>query len=420
MLHEGWKRVPLCEVAEIRTGLAKGKQGLRDPISLPYLRVANVQDGYLDLSHVKFIEVDRADVERYSLKGGDVLMTEGGDFDKLGRGSVWSGQLAPCLHQNHVFVVRPHVDKLDPHYLSALSASSYGRSYFMSCAKRSTNLASINSTQLKRFPVLLPPIAEQRRIAELLRVCDQAIDAAERLLANCRQQHRALVEALVSGQTRCYGSRSEWTMRTVGQVARVSISSVDKKSLMGERPVRLCNYTDVYYNRRIDRSLEFSSATATAEEAAKFGLQQGDVIITKDSERPDDIAIPTRVVEAVPDLVCGYHLALLRPNRTVIEPEFLHNHFLLARTRAYFASRANGVTRFGLSIAAIEEAPISCPEGKEQRQIAEVISGAEEEVFKQKRDLDLLRKQKLIVRADLLSGRRHVGRCTTEIAVDAL
>lgn len=154
---EGWKKLSLSSVADIRTGVAKGKKNLKNPVELPYLRVANVQDGYIDLSAIKHIQIERDHIERFSLKTGDVLMTEGGDFDKLGRGDVWHGEITPCLHQNHVFAVRPNRLKLDSYFLAALSASHYGKTYFLSCSKQSTNLASINSTQLKDFPVLLPP-----------------------------------------------------------------------------------------------------------------------------------------------------------------------------------------------------------------------------------------------------------------------
>src|SRR5258708_3193712 len=101
-MRRGWKRVALEEVAEVRTGLALGKRDISDPVERPYLRVANVQDGYLDLSTIKMVSVSRADAERYALRRHDVLLTEGGDFDKLGRGTVWRGEVPGCLHQNHV------------------------------------------------------------------------------------------------------------------------------------------------------------------------------------------------------------------------------------------------------------------------------------------------------------------------------
>jgi type I restriction enzyme S subunit len=191
MLPEGWRKVPLDQVAEVRTGLAKGKPIRLDSLSLPYLRVANVQDGYIDLREVKLIAVERDQVARYALQIGDILMTEGGDFDKLGRGAVWQGLINPCLHQNHVFAVRADSKLVDPGYLSSLAASDYGRTYFLSCAKRSTNLASINSSQLKAFPVVLPPLTEQRGISQILTAWAEAIATTEKLLANRQKQWHA-------------------------------------------------------------------------------------------------------------------------------------------------------------------------------------------------------------------------------------
>jgi len=157
MTPNSWKKKPLEHVAFIQTGIAKGAKKLKNPVELPYLRVANVQDGFLDLSIIKTIEIEKTQIERYLLQVGDVLLTEGGDFDKLGRGTVWKGEIERCVHQNHVFVARPKPGIILSEYLSLLAGSPYGKSYFLKCSKQSTNLASINSTQLKKFPVLLPP-----------------------------------------------------------------------------------------------------------------------------------------------------------------------------------------------------------------------------------------------------------------------
>src|SRR5690606_25951990 len=152
----------------------------------------NVQDGYIELDEIKTIRVEKNRVDRYALQDGDVLMTEGGDFDKLGRGDVWRGQITPCLHQNHVFAVRPESRKIRPYFLAALANSHYGKTYFLSCAKKSTNLASINSTQLKEFPVLIPPLQEQDGITKVLQTWDKCIDVAQRLLAASEKQKKAL------------------------------------------------------------------------------------------------------------------------------------------------------------------------------------------------------------------------------------
>ena len=236
MVPKGWVKVSLDQLAEVRTGVAKGKTGLKDPITVPYLRVANVQDGRIDLSEIKEIEIEREKLERYSLKYGDVLMNEGGDFDKLGRGDVWLNQIEPCLHQNHVFAVRPQQEKLNSFYLAALAASYYGKKYFLSCAKRSTNLASINSSQIKEFPVLVPPISEQQEIVQILSTWDQAISATEKLLGNSQQQKKALMQQLLTGKKRLLDENGvrfseKWRIFCLADIAEMNSGGTPKSSV---------------------------------------------------------------------------------------------------------------------------------------------------------------------------------------------
>ena len=220
ILPNKWKVIPLEELAEVRSGVTLSQKEIQDGVELPYLRVANVQDGKIDLTEIKNVKVEKEKVERFLLKRGDILLTEGGDFDKLGRGAVWQGEIEPCLHQNHVFAVRTK-ESLLPEFFAALTRTHYGRTYFLSCAKRSTNLASINSSQLKRFPVLLPPLAEQKKIAEILSTWDEAISVVDKQLDNCRQQKKALMQQLLTGKKRLPGFSGEWKNVKLGDVAQV-------------------------------------------------------------------------------------------------------------------------------------------------------------------------------------------------------
>lgn len=156
-LPDGWRLKRLKHLAQVRSGLAKGKDtGDRPTVELPYLRVANVQEGRLDLREITTMPVEVDAVERFSLLAGDVLMNEGGDYDKVGRGAVWTGEISPCLHQNHVFAVRPMQQDLSE-WLAAITQTQYAKFYFMNNAKQSTNLASISQANVKELPVLLPP-----------------------------------------------------------------------------------------------------------------------------------------------------------------------------------------------------------------------------------------------------------------------
>ena len=217
-----WQIVELREVAFVQTGFAKGKVISGESVRLPYLRVANVQDGFLDLSEIKEVEVAPYEIERFRLQIGDVLLTEGGDFDKLGRGTLWRGEITNCLHQNHIFAVRTSQEFLEPLFFSYQTASPYGRKYFLECSKQSTNLASINSTQLKEFPVLLPPLAEQRAIAAILSTWDEAITLTKRLIAALRQRKQALMQILLTGEVRFPGFEEEWEKVRIGSFLRES------------------------------------------------------------------------------------------------------------------------------------------------------------------------------------------------------
>ena len=137
-------------------------------IEVPYLRVANVQDGFLNLDEIKTITIKRGEEEKYELVSGDLVMTEGGDPDKLGRAAIWNGELAYCAHQNHIFRVRPYTEILLTDYLREAAGSAYGKAYFLSVAKQTTGIASINKTQLGDFPVPIPPIDLQTRYAKIV------------------------------------------------------------------------------------------------------------------------------------------------------------------------------------------------------------------------------------------------------------
>ena len=166
----------------------------------------------------------------------------------------------------------------------------------------------------------------------------------------------------------------DWPTVRLDDVADIRISNVDKKSVTGERPVRLCNYMDVYGNDYIDGRLDFMEATAAAAEIERFKLQRGDVLMTKDSETPDDIGISAVMIEDVEGLVAGYHLALIRPRRDGIDPVYLAKQLSAAKAVRHLSRRAAGSTRYGLSISTIASTPVAVPPLAVQRYIGEILS----------------------------------------------
>ena len=192
-----WPTVGLGEIAEVVGGVTKDtkRQGDPDYVEVPYLRVANVQRGFLDLAEVTTIRVPPAKAAALALRAGDVLFNEGGDRDKLGRGWVWSGEIAGCIHQNHVFRARLNGD-YDPKFVS-WHGNTFGREWFETRGKQTTNLASLNLTTLKAFPIPVLPLKEQRRIVAQVEEQLSAIDALRAAIERAQRRSKSLRRAVL-------------------------------------------------------------------------------------------------------------------------------------------------------------------------------------------------------------------------------
>ncbi len=197
-LRAGWAWTTLDILAQIVGGVTKGQK--RKPgetlLAVPYLRVANVQRGMLDLSEIKTIEATPQEIEELTLIPGDILFNEGGDRDKLGRGWIWEGQVPQCIHQNHVFRARLVSQHIHPKYVSWY-ANSFGQRYFFDEGKQTTNLASLNMTKLKGLPIPLPPWNEQIRIVEELEKQLTDLNALESEVQAAAQRAQILRQAVL-------------------------------------------------------------------------------------------------------------------------------------------------------------------------------------------------------------------------------
>jgi len=199
-----WPRRKLGEVADIVSGVTLGRQVRGTQTRpVPYLRVANVKDGHLDLSDVYRIEATEAEVQKLQLRWGDLLLTEGGDPDKLGRGTYWEEQIPECIHQNHIYRVRFDPAEFSPAFVSAQIGSAYGKAYFLAHAKRTTGIATINQKVLSGFSLMMPSVPEQQfiagRLAEQMAAADRACQALTAQLALISRLPAALLRRAFEG-----------------------------------------------------------------------------------------------------------------------------------------------------------------------------------------------------------------------------
>ena len=191
-----------------------------------------------------------------------------------------------------------------------------------------------------------------------------------------------------------------WNIRKLRYFAKIQPSNVDKKSVENQETIHLCNYLDVYNHEYIDKNIDFMKATASDSQIKNFSLRKGDIIITKDSETPLDIAVPAYVPKSLPGIICGYHLAMIRPQNEIAVGEFLFRAFQSESISNQYSSFSNGLTRYGLKVYAIGDALFPLPPLEEQKSIINFLKKKTSEI-----DILIINKEKQI---ELLQEYRQI------------
>lgn len=280
----------------------------------------------------------------------------------------------------------------------------------------------------KQMPSVVPPTEEQKKIADFLAGYDSLVErlirTKQRLIELLTEQkqaiiHRAVTRGLDPGAlTKPTGLDwlpevpEHWEVKPLKQVAAVRLSGVDKHSVEGEQSVLLCNYTDVYNNDFIDGAIDFMPATATEAEIKALTLNAGDVLTTKDSEAADDIAVPALVHEDLNGVLCGYHLALVRPVASSVRGEYLFRVLSEVSISRQFHVAATGVTRFGISKQDIKNALVPLPPLDEQdeicRWIVDEVRTVDAAIQRARREIDLIREYRTRLISDVVTGKLDV------------
>lgn len=288
---------------------------------------------------------------------------------------------------------------------------------------------NLNSNIVKNMEIAMPEsLEEQKQIANYLDKQTAKIDSTiaknKELIQLLEEKRVTLINQVVTkglnpdvsmkdSGVKWIGEIPEhWGVEKIKNLSKVKPSNVDKKTKDNEPSVLLCNYTDVYNNEFITMDLDFMKATATYDQIKKLSLNVGDIIITKDSESADDIAVPAIVTEKLENVVCGYHLAVIRPNEEKIYPKFLFRSFESDKINKQFEHGAHGVTRFGLGTYPIKNAYVCQPPLSEQKEIANYLDNENSKIYKAINKImvhtDLLEEYKTSLIHNVVTGKIDV------------
>ena len=405
VIPEDWEVRPLFRVADIRGGIAKNANTtISDPISVHYLRVANVQDGFLSLGEMSKIELSRGDLGRFRVLPGDVLMNEGGDLDKLGRGAIWHGDFDPCVHQNHVFVVRCKAGLL-PEYLNIWTATPPARRFFLVAGKQTTNLASISKSSLGELPVAIPCLPEQRAIAAALSDVDALLAGLDRLIAKKRDLKQAAMQQLLTGQTRLPGFQGEWEVKKLGELGSTYGGLTGKsKNDFGSGTAKYVTFMNVMNNTVIDESL-FEPVRVTASESQNQ-VKHGDLLFNGSSETPEEVALCSLMTSEPIDLYLNsFCFGFRASGEKRFDGLFLTFYIRSSEGREIMKSLAQGSTRHNISKKALLAAEVRLPTLAEQTAIATVLSDMDAELTALEARRDKTRGLKQAMMQELLTGR---------------
>ena len=420
-LPDRWRVVRLGEVAEV-TFSSVDKKTLDGEIPVALCNYTDVFYNRRIRPGMEFMAATASPVEhqRWTLRKGDVLFTKDSETpDEIGIPTCVIEDMPDVLCGYHLGLARPRPHLVNSTFLAELLASPASARQFARAANGVTRFGlTLDAT--RALSLLLPPLAEQRTIAAVLDAIDEAIERTEAVIAATERLRDALLHELLTRGVPGWHSvwrdvprvgvvPASWEVVRLGDVAEVAFSSVDKKTVDGEVPVELCNYTDVFYNRRIRFGMEFMTATANPVECQRWALRKGDVLFTKDSETPDEIGIPAYVTADMPEVLCGYHLGLARPHAELIDGAYLAESLGSPSMAEQFARIANGVTRFGLTLSATCSLQIALPPLLEQRAIAAVLDGVDATVERDRAETSVLRSLKASAADALLTGRVRVG-----------
>lgn len=367
---------------------------------------ATFSKGFWDESKIRYSDFGEKNLKGAINKNDILLASTGGGV----LGKVWYNkeELYNYVADSHVTILRDSLSRFYPKYFFYFLSINYDLINGI-LSEGSTNQTELQKDWLLNLKIALPPIKEQSDISNYLDIQSEKINhfiqKKQRFIELLKEQRQSIInEAVTKGG-------GKWISKRLKFIADLRFSNVDKHSIEDEISVRLCNYVDVYKNDYITNEMELMNATATESEIEKFKVLKGDIIITKDSEEANDIAVLTFVKEDLENVVCGYHLGLIRADETQVLSEYLFRAFQSKEINSYFEVRALGVTRVGLSLDDISSVRIAFPKSiEEQKKIITHIktetATIDTAISKAEREIELIREYKEAMISEAVMGKR--------------
>jgi type I restriction enzyme S subunit len=400
----------------------------------PLVKMVNYTDIIKSRTHnpiikgdIDFMVVSTPDSKRieHSVRKGDLVFIPSSETDEdLGVSSLidFEDEVVYSYH-----ILRFQFNREVSHYFKKYLGNHYGVLKQFSLEGKGTTRQIIGRNVFRNVVVVLPPIPEQEQIVKYLEEktsqIDSLISITEKKIELLKQKRTSLINHVVtkgldsniemkdSGVEWIGKIPKHWGLERLKYLSSVRMSSVDKHIYDYEKQVTICHYTDVYYNEFIDENTLLKTGSCSEEEFIKFQIRRNDVLMTKDSESPDDIGIPCLVKSDLENVVCGYHLTILKPKEKLLGG-YLFRQLTTKRVRSFFEVESNGITRFGLGKSSIEDTLIILPPLNEQEQIVEYIDTHTTEIDKlisiEQRRIETLKEYRQSLISEVVTGKVRV------------
>ncbi|MCX9328384.1 restriction endonuclease subunit S [Escherichia coli] len=411
MVPKGWEKNSLDSLFEFKNGLNTEKEQYGNGY-----KFVNVMDVFRNdiLTESKIIgrvQVTDKQLEGYQLKYGDVLFNRTSEsFDEIAIAAIYLDN-AIATFGGFVIRARPKGNQIDPAYSVFLFQSKSYRSQVVKLGQGAIR-ANIGQKDLARVCILVPPLAEQKKIAQILSTWDKAISVTEKLLTNSQQQKKALMQQLLTGKKRLLDENGvrfsgEWEYTIFGNLGDTytGLTGKTKEDFGAGKPY--IPYINIFKNSRIDiQNLEYVQVNDDERQSV---VKYGDIFFTTSSETPEEVGMSSVLLEEVSEVFLNSFCFGFRLNNfETLIPKYARYLFRSEHVRRQISTLGQGVTRYNLSKRQLIKLELKLPCVEEQQKIAAVLSAADAEISTLEKKLTCLRDEKKALMQQLLTGKRRV------------